>query len=57
MSCDDWCQLALDSENPYVPGQNKTPSPVVITNRGIATSWRNYIQVNEQNGKYISDWI
>jgi hypothetical protein len=46
MACDDWCQLLLDSTNPFVSGQTTTPNPVLIAERKGSTYWRNYFYEN-----------
>jgi hypothetical protein len=56
LSCDDICQLLLDSVNPFVPGSASTPQPTQIAYRNYASNWRSYFYANYDD-KHISDWI
>lgn len=57
LSCDDSCDLKLDSTNPLSSGLGFTP--VEIANRWWYTNWREYFnppEVDDVN-QYISEWI
>ena len=56
VSCDDHCELRLDSTTPYTDG-SYTPSPTVIASRTWYTGWRNYFYDNTPWDTHKSEWI
>ena len=52
ISCDDACQLLLDSENKFDKREYVTPSMSQIAVRHSATGWREYILVPDESSSH-----